>query len=334
MLRLIRICVILAVLWSGWWAAASAGLHYGLSHWFEARRTDGWQAEVGELSQHGFPFTLHSRLEDISVADPVTGVSVITPRLDLVAPAYWPGFVSAKLSDAPVEVATPTGRFILQSTNAQGDLRLHPGTALQLQSMEVVSDAWQISTADGDALSADDLGVTIVQDNSSPDTYQIGANAKNLTPGTLLRTLFALPPDWPVSFDSFTADVEVTFDTPWDRFALNKKRPQPRTMVLRDINASWGEVRIAASGDLIIDPSGIPTGEISLTLTNWRLMTQLAEAGGAFPSGQRGQLEIILSALANLGGGPDDLDLILSFQEGKMALGPIRLGPAPRLVLE
>ena len=333
MRRLVWLIAVLAVMWSAWWALASAGLQQATSNWFEDQRRAGWQAEVGEISQHGFPFTLNARLRGISVADPTTGVSFNAPRLDLKAAAYWPGYMTVELPNAPLEIATPTGRFTLETRDAQADLRLHPGVTLQLKSMGFMSGAWHISQAGGGFVSAESLQMAVTQDDAIPEIYQINLDAKTLTPGDVIRDFLALPIDWPVAFDAFTADLNVAFDVPWDRNALTSKRPQPRAVTARRIEASWGDVRLSASGDLTIDPSGIPTGEISMALTNWRKVIDVAQASGALPDAQRTQAEVMLSALANMGGGPNDLDLVLSFQNSEMSLGPIRLGPAPRLIL-
>ena len=334
MRRLLWLIVILAVIWCTWWMVASAGLQRVVTDWFEDQRNIGWQADVAEVSQHGFPFTLHARVLDISLADPSTGIEVVAPQLDLIAAAYWPGYLTVRLSDAPIEIATPTGRFTLQTKAAQADLRVYPGVALQVQSIGLVSDAWQVRAADGDIVSADDLVVSMTQDEVSSETFQFDVNATKLTPGILVRTLFALPIEWPMAFDAFTADLSVTFDTPWDRKALIENRPQPRAIFIRNADASWGVARMSATGELTIDQSGIPTGDISIVVANWREIIKVAEASGALPSAQRGQVEIMLSAVANLGGGRDDLDLNLSFQNGDMSLGPIRLGPVPRLILD
>lgn len=293
----------------------------------------GWRAEVSAISKHGFPLTLNARLHDVSIADPATGVAVDAAQLDLIAAALWPGFMTVKLPETPIEITTAAGSVMLHANDAQADLLLHPGTSLQLQSMSAVSNAWQVSVAKGSILSADDLRVAVIQDGTTPETYQFNVDVSNLTPGTLTRAAIALPVDWPASFDAFTADVSVTFDMPWDRTALASRRPQPRAVTLRRLKATWGDLNILVTGKVAIDPKGIPTGTLSLALTNWSRIINWAEISGALPVAQRQQAEIMLSALSNLGGSPNDLDLTLSLQEGEMSLGSIRLGPAPRLIL-
>ena len=334
MRRLAWLIFVLLVMWSAWWAAASSGVQHLLTTWLDNRRDIGWEVEVAEISKHGFPLFLHARLKDVSAADPATGLGVDAPQLDLTGAAFWPGYMSVKLPDAPIHIMTPVGHFTLQTTDAQADLRLRPSASLQLQSLSAVSEAWRIGSSDGTILSADALDIAATQDNASPETYQIDVNATNLTPGTLPRALLSLPAEWPASFDVSTADLSVNFDMPWDRSALTDRRPQPRAVTLNKLEASWGELSLLGSGDLSIDPSGIPTGTISVTVTNWREIITLVDASDALPNEQRLQMEILLGALSNLGGSQDDLTLTLSMHDGDMLLGAIRLGPAPRLIFQ
>lgn len=333
MRRLVWAIVILAVMWVAWWMAASASVQQALTSWFEDRRELGWTAEVGAISKHGFPLSLHAGLHDVSVRDPGTGVGLDMSQLDVMAPAYWPGFLTVKLPDAPFQITTPTGVAEVQLTDARADLRLHPGTSLQVQGMSMVSKAWQVSLSRSPVLVADTLRLMVIQDDVSPETYQFNITAINLTPGNLIRSILALPQDWPMSFDTFSGDIEVTFEQPWDRTALGASHPQPRAIALRQIAAKWGSLQISATGELNINPLGVPTGAVSVIVNNWRDILDLVETSGALQSAQRQQADILLGALANLGGNLDDLNLELTFQNGEMFLGPINLGPAPRFVL-
>ena len=333
MRRLVWAIVILTVMWVAWWMAASASVQLALKSWFEDRRELGWTAEVGKISKHGFPLSLHARLHDISVSDPRIGVRLDMPQLDLMAPAYWPGFLTLKLPDTPFQITTPTAVAEVQLTDARADLRLHPGTSLQVQGMSVVSEAWQVNLGQSPVLLADSLRLTVIQDDVSPETYQLDVNAINLTPGNLIRSALALPQDWPMSFDTFSGDVAVTFDHPWDRTAFGTRHPQPRAIALRRIAGKWGSLQISAIGDLSVDSLGVPTGAVSVIVNNWRDILDLVETSEALPPTQRQQVGILLGALANLGGDLNDLNLDLTFQNGEMSLGPINLGAAPRFVL-
>lgn len=183
MRRLVWTALVLAVIWCTWWAVASIGMQRLITTWFEDQRTAGWRADVTEVSKHGFPLTLHARLREVSVADPTTGVAVDAPRIDLIAAAYWPGFVTVKVPDAPIDIVTPSGEFRLQTVNSQANLRLHPGVALQLESLGLTSGAWRLDNDQGAILSAENLRLQVIQDATRPELYQFDVDAADLTPG-------------------------------------------------------------------------------------------------------------------------------------------------------
>ena len=333
MRRLAWMFLILATLWCAWWTIASIGMQLAVTNWLEERRAFGWQANVDKISKHGFPLSLNTRLHALKIADPISKVSLRTSQLDLVAAAYWPGYMAAKIPETPIIVSTPTGQFTIQSKTGRADLRLHPTTSLELQGMGISSGAWQIITEQKTFIAADNLKVAIDQDSGNTKSYNLAIEAINLFPGSNLRTLLTLPKNWSASFEAFAVDLNITFDRPLDRTASRENRPQPRKLDLHRIDIAWGDLSILASGQLNIDATGVPTGSIKVDATNWRLLVDLATNSGALPTQQRPQVEIMMGALSNLGGNPSDLNLTVSFKDGQMALGPINLGPAPRFIL-
>ena len=103
--------VTLAILWCLWWSIAAFGLHKGVTTWFEDRRTEGWQAELGDLSVQGFPDRVGARLTDLVLADTASGLAVAADQLDLSARTMWPGDMHVTFPDTPVQIATPTGAW-------------------------------------------------------------------------------------------------------------------------------------------------------------------------------------------------------------------------------
>lgn len=329
----IRLLVLLAVIWSGWWWLAATFIDRGADGWLAARRAEGWQAQVQPIATKGFPSKFQTQITDLSLADPETGVALRLDSATISAPAYWPGYVTLSLPSAPIEldIAAATHLFRVQDGTAR--LHLHPGASLQLDHMQTRGGAWQWNTRQGNALAGDDWSMQVAQDPAVIEKYQFDLQITNLRPGDQLRTQFSVPSDWPLSFEHFTADLAVTFERPWDRRAIEETRPQPRRITLREAKAAWGPVRLAANGDLTVDSMGIPEGAANLLVENWTELLDLAVAGGALPANIRPQAQAMLGALANMGGDPTRLDLSLRFAAGEMYLGPIRLGPAPRFVL-
>ncbi len=82
--RLIVIVLVLAGLWMGYWAVGSTTLERQLSSWIDARRAEGWAADVGALEVRGFPNRFDTILTDVQFADPATGVAWQAPFLQLL----------------------------------------------------------------------------------------------------------------------------------------------------------------------------------------------------------------------------------------------------------
>ncbi|WP_299648037.1 DUF2125 domain-containing protein [uncultured Tateyamaria sp.] len=331
-MRKVMWIIALAVLaWCGWWWAASTGLRGGVQGWFDARAAEGWQAELREVQGGGFPVTLQAGLRDVALADPQAGLAIQTDALDISAPAWWPGDVTVALDDEPILIASPLGRSTLTMADGVMALNLHPGTALELEALGWTAGPWQVSDAIGVQAQADDLTLTMVQTEGAQ--YALTASASTFTPGDAARRGLRLPETFPRSFDSLQLSADITFDQPWDRRALDDRRPQPRVIDLHLVEAIWGDLQFNLSADLTVDTSGVPAGTVAIQAENWRTMLDLAENAGMLPAQLRGQAEGILQALANASGGADTLDVELALRDGAIRLGFIPLAPTPRLIL-
>lgn len=333
MLRLIWLFVIPAVLWCGWWALASSGLRTGTELWLEDRRAEGWQADASAISVKGFPTALTLTLDNPALADPDTGVAFSTDSLQLETPAWWPGHVTTTLPGGSFEVASPTLRHQIAIENGDAKLRLRPGAALELEHAGVTSGAWQVKAPAGTLWGASSLEVTAQQSSEIAEQYQFVANAPTLAPGQLIRRTLRIPADWPVAFDSLTAEGVVTFDRPIDRRAIEEKRPQPRAIDLKLAEAVWGELSLRTSANLVVSEQGLATGDISFQARNWQEILKLAEVAGVLPAALIPQFENVLGTLARGGGNPDALDLAVKVQDGAIFLGFIPLGQLPPLAL-
>lgn len=331
-MRKILIAVVLAcALWSAWWWAASATLQGGITAWFDARAGEGWQAEFGDLSGGGFPFELQANLTDIALADPDAGLAIQTNTLAVTAPAYWPGDVTLMLDEGPVLLASPLGRSTLRMQGGTMALNLHPGTALELETLGWTSGPWRIEDTVGTQIQADTLRLTMTQ--MSEATYGFEARANGFAPGAATRANLRLPDNFPRAFDSLTLQATVRFDRPWDRRALSTARPQPRQIKLHLAEAKWGDLNLNFAADLTVDSAGTPDGHVSIQAENWRTMLDLAHASGTLPEALRGQADNILQLLAGASGNPDTLDVDLTLKDGAIFLGFLPIGPAPRLIL-
>ena len=331
MRRLIWIIALAGLGWCAWWWAASTGLHNGADRWLTDRRAEGWQAEVSDIAGGGFPLHLQAGLRDLALADPDTGLAVQMQRLDISAPAWWPGDVTVRLADSPMGLASPYGQSQLTMADGVMAMELRPGSALELDALGWTAGPWQVTDAAGVQASAQDLTLTMTRTDGP--TYAFVTKANQFSPGVATRRNLQLPDGFPSAFDSLQLRATVTFDRPWDRRALNDRRPQPRQIDVTLAEARWGALSLNLAADLTVDAAGTPEGTVSLQAENWQTMLDIAEATGTLPTRLRGQAEGILAAMARASGNDTTLDVTLTLRNGAVLLGFVPLAPAPRILL-
>lgn len=330
MRRLVKSAILLVLLWSLLWYAAGFGLRRGIEGWFAAQRARGWQADYADVWTSGYPIRHIHRIEQPALADPATGAAWRADWLMLTSPAVWPGHQTVRFpaSEQRLSYFDQTSVLIAQDMVARMNLRL--GRALELERLELTTGEWALQGRDDRLAEADGLTLSMRQ-SDQPDTYHLLASAPDFAPGAALRLAAQLPRNLPAGFDVLDVEMTVRFDRPWDRRALEDRRPQPRAVTLDRAEARWGNLRLRASGTLEIDAEGLPTGDLMLRAENWNQMLRMATATGLLPPEAEAPLLRVLSMLA--GGETLPLYTPLHFANGVMKLGPLPIGPAPRLLL-
>jgi hypothetical protein len=331
MRKLLWVVGLVALAWFGWWWAASSGLRAGIATWFDDRSAIGWQAELGDIDGGGFPLTLRAGLRDVALADPDAGLAVQMQTLDIAAPAWQPGNITVALDNGPILVASPLGKSTLTMQDGVMAVELHSGSALEIEELGWTAGKWQIMDGQGLLSAADNLTLTMSQAEGS--AYAFEARADAFTPGDATRRALRLPDTFPRAFDSLHLLADIRFDQPWDRRALETRRPQPRQIDLHLAEARWGDLNLNVAAALVVDEQGVLEGTLAVQAENWRTMLDLAQTSGILPAQLRGQADSVLSALARASGNENTLDVELTLRNGAFYLGFIPLAPAPRLIL-
>lgn len=333
MRQLLWIVLLVTVLWCACWAIFGFSLQAAVDTWFEDRRDVGWQADYVSLDLRGFPTRVDADMTDIVLADPDSGVAVNLPALKIGAPTYRPGDLTLVLPTDAISFVTTENQSTLEIAQGVADLKLHPGAALELEQISALAGPWSLYTNDQTALTADNLRLTMSQNETISERYEITAEAVKLKPGDAPRAALRLPEDWPLTFDTFTLDADIIFDKPWDLSAIEIARPQPRQIKLNLAEAAWADLRLFFAANLEISATGTPTGTINIQAENWQVMLDLAERSGALSNSLRQQLESGLSTLARFSGDPSALDVQLNLRGGLMLIGFSPIGPAPKIIL-
>ena len=333
MKRLILVVFALAALFCLWWFVAAGFMTQAYATWFDRQRERGWLAEYSDLETTGFPLRHVTRIAAPALADPRTGAAWQATSLAIDSPAIWPGDLRLRFPETAQSLAWLDRRVTLTARDMVARLTLAAGPALRLRDLGMTAGAWSLRDGAGmEQLQAAGLTLSMTETETEA-RYRLTLGAPDFSPGDGLRRLARAAPGLPRSFDRLEITADVTFDRPWDIRAIEERRPQPRVLHLRRGDVWWGDLRLSAAGRLDIDETGTPTGAIELRAENWRDMLRMANQSGLLGASATDAAERALSFLASLGGQPEILEAQINFRGGVVALGPIPLGPAPRLIL-
>jgi len=319
-------------LWSAYWVVVSQGIERSAAAWFADRANEGWVAEYDALETSGFPYTFDTRIEALTLADPSTGVVWAAPSFEVLAKSYQPNHIVAVFPPSQT-LASPRERLTIDTETMRATVRFRAGTSLPLQETTVTLDQVTLGSDKGWETQLDGGLAAITRTDAAHPEYDILFTASNLRPNDVLRLGVDPAGRIPDTFQTFNMNAAVQFDRPWDRFSIERARPQPTRIDLQDFDAKWGQLELRAVGTLDIDASGTPEGRITIKATNWREIINLGEATGLIPEPFIPTVNRVLELMASMSGPAHTIDTPLTFANGRVSLGPLPLGPAPKLRL-
>lgn len=333
MRALLTFILIAAAAWSGYWYIGSTGANAAFNTWFEDRRAEGWVADVATLETNGFPNRFDTTFGDIALADPDTGLAWEAPFFQIFALSYKPNHIIAVWPNEQ-RIATPLAKYDVTSEDMRASLVTDAAATLPLDRLTLTAEALSVlEIGTREPTRAEALTLAVERQPVAENSYRLGFKADGFSPALDWRLQIDPKGALPDTLDALSADLTVDFDAPWDINAIQTARPQPRKIDLRLAEARWGQLELQAAGEVTVDSAGIPEGEITIKARNWRDILRLAVESGAIPEGFGGTLEDGLSVMSRLAGNPKTLDIPLGLRGGRVLLGPVPIGPAPRLVL-
>jgi hypothetical protein len=330
---LMAVIVLAIIAWSGWWLAGRAAQQAALDGWLDARRADGWVADRDSLTVTGYPFRFDTRIDGLEIADPASGWAWSAPSFGILAQAYAPNDIRVFLPPQQT-IASPGDRISIASTTMYGQVVFRPSTALDLDRTVIEMTDVALSAGSGwtAGLRSGLLAIRRAADGTAPGhAYDLHFDAADLTLPDGLRRLLDRTGTLPTVFSAARIDLTAAWDAPWDRHAIEGRNPRLTAASLRGLKATWGVMDLSARGAFTIAADGTPEGEIAITARHWRRMLQVATDAGLLDPDMAGVLETGLELASRFGGDPDSIEMPLVMSGGSMRLGPIPLGPAPRL---
>lgn len=319
----------LAVAWAAYWVVGSRTLDSGARAWFEQQAAEGREAGYADLRVAGFPYRFDLTIDGLRLADPASGTAFDTPMLRVYSLAYRPWHIIAAL--APEQTLTLPGQTIaVASDRIETSVVMVPGRDLALDRLSTVGRDIRATSSLGWTLGADEVRFATRRDRDDPLTHEIGLEATRIAPDPRLTRALAEAGGLPDTIDRLRVDAFVTTTAPLDRNAA-ETRPQVARIDLRETSLAWGVLTLTARGELTPDAAGLAQGRIALTLRNWRVLPPALVAAGIITEPVRPTVEAALATLAAQSPDPETLAVPLDFRNGWASLGPLPLGPAPRL---
>ncbi|MEL6643223.1 MAG: DUF2125 domain-containing protein [Pseudomonadota bacterium] len=330
MRKLVGIVVLLGIALSGAWLGWAYVLERGFATWLEARRAEGWVAEATRIDTTGYPTRFETVATNLDLADPATGLAWRLPQIAFQAVAHDPTDIEVVVPPA-FTVASPDQRISVRSATIRASTAVDPGPSLRLRRADITLAGIDLrSTAGWDAALTD--GLLRTERIADDETRQrINFSATDVRPAQPIRARLDPAGILPETIAEVLVSADVGFDRPWDRRAVEDRRPQIRDIDLSRVRAIWGDAELEATGQLTVDDSGVPTGEITVRATNWREIFAVIQNAGLVPETLAPALEGALEFLAGMSGNPNTIDAPLRLGNGLVSFGPIPMGPAPNL---
>ncbi|MDE3240498.1 MAG: DUF2125 domain-containing protein [Paracoccaceae bacterium] len=319
----------LAVLWGGWWFIGSNAEGHAARAFFAAQKAQGRTADYSSLSVVGFPSRFDLTVNDIALGDPQTGVTWRAPFAQLLALSYNPyHFVVALPHSQTLE--TPAGRFTIASTRMEGSVTFVPGVAFALNEVVGIVDRPTLTASLGWQVGADKMSLASRRVPGRKTAQEIGLRIEGVRPDAALRARLDPAGIRPDAIREVYLDAELDFDRVIDRHALNAP-PRPTGITVKDGHIAWGKMVLSVTGQVSIGATGVPDGKIDLRVQNWEGLPQILAGLGVIKQDLAPTVHNMLTELAKGSKDPNVIDLPLYFAKGWMSLGPLPLGPAPRI---
>jgi hypothetical protein len=323
---LIWLALGLAMLWGGYWVVGSTFVERAATQWFADQRARGLTADSGDISVSGFPSRFDLTVSNPDLADPVAGWGYSAPFVQVLSMTWKPWHVIAALPNEQSIVVM--GQLVdVRSSHMLGSLRLAPTADLPLREMRVEGREVSVSSDQGWTIGTKSLVLAVAPDATKPNELRLGLNVTDLAPDPKLT---ALVPDLGDLISKIYLDATLTLTAPLDRRAAETK-PAVEGLTIADFQLIWGSLTLAAKGQASPDAAGFAAGQVDIRIENWRQIPALIVAMGLVRPEMGDAIARGIEALAREGADPEVLDLPLVFADGRMTLGPLPLGLAPKL---
>jgi hypothetical protein len=316
----------LTALYCGYWAVASRAIRAGAEAAIARMRAEG-TADVAAFGLAGFPARFDITLQAPRVASADGTFRWSAPELRLYALSYRPQHVIAVLpSQQRLGIGQETVAVTSEAFSASAVFGL--ASAAPLDHAQTVGKAVVLRSDAGWGLAVDEVRAA-VRRGEDETTQRVGIELLGPTLSGLPAEVVTAGGALPARGERLYLDATLGLDRPLDRFAAAEGL-RIRSAEITALALDWGPAGLSGQGAVALSDEGVPEGRVELSLRNWRAVLRLGVALGLIRPETAPTVERAGESLARIGGNAEVLTLPLVFAGGRMSLGPIPLGPAPR----
>ncbi|OUS04339.1 hypothetical protein A9Q96_15435 [Rhodobacterales bacterium 52_120_T64] len=330
---LITLILVLSLGWSAWWLIGTTAQKSAIETWMEQRRDAGWTAEVEEFKVIGYPNRFDSIFTDLTLSNPDAGWTWQAPHFQLLALSYKPNHIIAVWPGVH-SYSTRDDTTTITSSLFRGSLIFKPDTALSLDRMQLETTELTLAGESGWHASAEAASIAFFAHNTPdvpPNSYDLYLKALEFSPSSTWRDSLDQSDALPDTIPEVIFDATLTYDNPWDRFAIEHTNPRMTAIQIRDLRFLWGDLNLNGTGAIGITNEGFFDGTFTLQAKKWRPLLDLIIAAQLLTPEFGTALDRGISLVATLAGNPSDLEVKLRFADNLTYIGPIPIGPAPRV---
>ncbi|SOH92928.1 hypothetical protein SAMN06273572_101779 [Monaibacterium marinum] len=329
---IIAIVVIAVIGWSGYWWVNASLRRDAVETWFAERQADGWVADYADLRITGFPNRVDTILTDVELADPDSGWMWQGPRFEMLTLSYQP-FEIIAVWPGQHQLASPYQRITVEGDLLRASLAVSANGRFELNRSRVEGRDVTFTSTAGWVVEVPELFMATEQPEGVSDATQhrMGLTLTNLMMSSDLKDRFDPADILPERVDSVHVDAVAGFEMPISLSNLERDRPMLDALDIADVSAAWGQLDMRAQGAVQADAAGLAEGNLNVRLRNWEDMLDLAVVNGALDETAARTASFGLGLLAAADGDRASLAAPLTFRDGRTRIGPLSLGPAPRL---
>lgn len=322
MRKLTFLVIVLAGIYASYWFVGARAIENNAVKALADLRQAGWDVAYRDLETVGFPSRFDTTVTDLSLVSGDGQIAWRGPFVQIFALSYQPNKIIAALPQN-FEMDLQSQRIAVANDRLRLSGAVTASTDLALSDITVEAAQVAIRSPVAGVIRFDRALAALRQSQQVADTYDTYLEVNQLT-------LADVAAQWPDTIIRLAIDGAVSFDRPLDRHVLSGSDAEPalRAVDLRNLTMDLPDMSLTATGQVTIDALGVPEGRITFRTAQWRrLIDYLVAADVIAPDMQRTVTNVAQAMVA----GGDVLALPVTFQNGFMSVGPLPLGPAPRL---